>query len=184
MVKLNKTVKVSGRFVTPYLIQEDNVYCFDLKKDTIILPISSFKKGKTRKIKPIIPNVISEKAQAPQATLQKEPDKEIIIIKPNFEFTSIGGVRTFGNAELSVKHNTTEKTMEAFSYDGKGIVRTFGNADSSIELNLNFFKKYNSVGVVQVFGSSLNTLRINEPKITTPIDNNRYIRPTEEDDYI
>ena len=115
MVRLNHSVKVDNRIITPFLIEGTNVLCFDKMKKTIILPLDKFKTIKKNK-KLVIPTQITAPPIVPVAVIskitkpvkQEEPKEEIIVIKKEpIEDTFYASlkIRISGSAESSFTEN-------------------------------------------------------------------------------
>lgn len=131
MIRLNHPIKVNKEIITPYLIEGENVLCFNQKKQTISYPLKTL--DKKRKIKKII---IPQQILAPSKTVitPVKKKKEIIKVKKKeepmvFKMKQVGSIGIYGSADIS------------------------------------FVKK--------------------EVEVAPPVvDNNRFIRPTLDDDYI
>ncbi len=172
MVRLNHTTIVDNKQVTPFLIQGTNVYCFNKSKQTIILPLTSFKAKKARKA-PVVPISMS----VPKPKPQPAPVEEKVVIKAVEIHTITGGsIRTIGSADYSFiaeKEVTPEPiitpvkiTPVIFRYKPSGLVKVMGLGES----RYTFIKEI-----------------IPEPEFVPPpvVDNSRYLgRPSLDDDYI
>ena len=142
MVRLNHSVKVDNKIVTPFLIEGDNVVCFNRRNETITLPIEKFK-TKNKKKKVVVPVQITAPPIVPKAIIApvkqkpEEPKEEIIVVKK-------------------------EPIIEESEF-------SFG-----------------SFGSVHFLGSAMSSYSIVEEVIKVPpiVDNNRYVRPSLDDDYI
>jgi len=157
MVKLNHTTLVNNKPVTPFLVDGVNVYCFNKNKQTIILPLTSFKTKKAKKV-PIIP--------ASKPKTQPTLIKEKIIIK-----TITGGfIRIIGSANYNFIKNKKViasvkdlKESKIFKYNPSGFIKIIG------------------------LGNNRYTVIKKESEFVPPpvIDNSRYVgRPSLSDDYI
>lgn len=176
MVRLNHTTIVDNKQVTPFLIQGTNVYCFNKSKQTIILPLTSFKAKKARKA-PVIPIAMSTPKPKPQSA----PVEEKIVIKAvKIHAITGGSIRTIGSADYSfaAKKETIEVitpvigvikeviTPVIFKYKPSGLIKVMGLGES----RYTFIKE-----------------KIPEPEFIPPpvVDNSRYLgRPSLDDDYI
>ena len=189
MVKLNHTTIVDNKPVTPFLIQGSNVYCFNNIKETVILPLSSFKTKKTKKA-PVVPKPVFTKQVIPKPVLQKPepPVEETIIIKPKLIHTKIAGgsIRTIGSADYSHIIVKTPVIMEPdkpaiYKYKPAGFIKVFGTADTKHRVFKSYEKNYE--GIVQAIG--VVNSKVEAAELIPPVvDNSRYIRPTLDNDYI
>jgi len=141
MVKLNHPVKIDNKIITPFLVQGDNVLCFNRRKETIFIPVDKFNiKEKKKKIvipmqttNPVVPKAIIAKVEKPEP-----PKEEIIVIK---------------------KDPINEKN--SFKFNSLATIKLSGSAKTNL------------------------TVKIIEEVIIPPVvDNNRYVRPSLDDDYI
>jgi len=190
MIKLNHATLVNNKSVVPFLIQDSNVYCFDKYKKTVILPITSFKTKKTKK-NPIVPIAIAQPIQQPQLAKPEPPVEETIIIKPKIIHAKTAGglIRIIGSADyhnIIIKERTQEDIEQnIYKYDANGLIKTLGTANYKYTVIKPLEKKYEGIGIVQAIGAA-NTNVKKEEEYTPPpvIDNNRFVRPTLDDEYI
>ncbi len=167
MIRLNKTTKVNNKSVTPFLIQDVNVYCFDNKKKTVILPITAFNVRKKPKRTVVIPTPKNLSVKVPSVIVKKDADEEIIKIK--------------------IIAKTSPSVFQ--------VIGSSGYRQISNEVIINKDNKYVSLGSIRTTGAAkarVVNIEIPEPIIVKPtytpppvVDNSRYIaRPSLDDDYI
>lgn len=180
MVRLNHTTLVDNKPVTPFLVQGSNVYCFDKTKQTIILPLTSFKAKKAKKAL-VVPTSIS--VQKPKPKPEPPVEEKIIIKAVEIHAVTGGSIRTIGSADYSYKEikEVIEPVIEVinkvithttFNYRPSGFIKVMGLGES----RYTFIKEIIPEPVV-----------IPEPEYVPPpvIDNSRYVgRPSLNDDYI
>ena len=203
MVRLNHTTIVDNKPVTPFLIQGTNVYCFDKKKETIILPLNSFKARKAKKA-PVVPVPTLNRMITPEPVLvappkpkpvpDPEPVEEKIIIKPKMIHAEItgGSIRTIGFADYTytkVKEKVVAITESdkpiVYNYEPFGFIKVFGTSDYKHKVFKEYIKEYEGIGIVQAIGLANSKVAVKAIEVPPPvIDNSRYIRPTMDDDYI
>jgi len=118
MVKLNHPVKIDNKTVTPFLVQGDNVLCFNRRKETVFVPVDKFnlKKKKTKLVVPvqttspaIVPKAVIKKVDPPKEEIIKIK-KEVVEEKEDLTFSSTAIIKLSGSAKTNFIIN--EKIIE------------------------------------------------------------------------
>jgi len=123
MIRLNHSTIVENKQVTPFLIQGTNVYCFDKKKETIILPIDSFKTKRKNK-KPIVVPIAR--------TNNTRSSSRIYPVKPTMIVKAVGSgiIKVMGSADFShVANEIVVQEVGKYRYKASGMIKTIGAAD-------------------------------------------------------
>jgi hypothetical protein len=195
MVRLNHKTIVDNKPVTPFLIDGSQVYCFDKYKETIILPLDSFKAKKAKRATVIPMPVFSQvKEAAPVPTprpIPEEPVEEKIIIKPKMIHTMLSGgsIRAIGSASYRYKVTPIVKpvveTKTVYRYKPNGFTEVLGAAETRFVGFKPYVKEYEGAGLTQAIGAANAKVVIKVADTPPPVvDNSRYIRPTLDDGYI
>ena len=124
MVKLNKSTRIDNKQVTPFLIQGENVYCFDDKRQTVIIPIEKFdiKKVINKKTIVPIPSIV-------EAKIENKPFVINLTMSP--KPIQVKGASTYGYSVI------VEQKEESSVYKLKptGFINISGEAEYSYKKN-------------------------------------------------
>jgi len=114
-MRLNHKTLIDDRQVTPFLVQGANVYCFDEKKQTVILDVEKFKKSKKNIVRSIMPRAVIRRKKA------------------SFNYAGSGIISLIGSADYkTIKKKSTKKKID-LSYTAEGSIKVFGASNTSME---------------------------------------------------
>jgi hypothetical protein len=101
MVRLNHSVKVGNKTVTPFLVEGESVYCFNKMRETIILQVGDFKPKKEKRVvvpfrvtaAPFVP-VKKVVVLVPEPVIEEEVKPSIYNVESSFVVKVSGQAKT------------------------------------------------------------------------------------------